>query len=741
MKEELLRVLNNKLDNVKVNIESLVELNKKIDAENDKLSYINDILNIFKKDNSYNILNFSQLSKEKFNKVVDILGGNMKDMFGASSCNYDGLVYLINGINNGISLSLTLEQENAINFFIQGLEGKNEEYEAVIDGLLLVKNHFEISDLDVLKEKQDRYEMIVDKLTRTDYVDETDEVLEAITFSKMEKEKEKDLLVYLLKYNASVYEQKKTELKVPENVIEPEKISEEKEVKEEEEIENQEFEVPVVDTPSIEFESQPENKEDKIEYEEFHLPEFEKIDTNNEVKEENNTIINDDSLDNMFVPLEVSTENEKVDPLPVIDPLPMVEELDKPLDTIPKFDLNNNVNENNDFEGLINKDDYEEYNVNDNSLNAKEELEGSATDENLSTRELQRLFKEYDINNFDNNLNELLNGNINNYREILSFMKNNDLLSEFRKNEDLFLSVLKNSTAEDLDDVLKIIKNELSVDAEDYNMTLKIAINTLPTIFVREDGNYENFVRNVKMFKEMGINLISLFDFSKEIFVAEHNNLLKNYSIVKKYNFDLNYKNLKYMLMLSDIGERIDYYVESVYPDRTKDNELFDGLTYINNYPSKLNSIEPETIKRLRYSSENSKKVFGSKPGSLAGEIVNLKVNVLDITPDYMNSFFDNKFDVLTADEVREYAKLCQNSSNIGDFTNELSFLEIYHNGLRYVIEGINISYNKVIRNYNTLRSYSIDTNKALLFAVCYNLIITNEEYMKIKKTLERDGE
>ncbi len=747
MREELLRVLNTKLDNINVNIESLMELNGKIDAENEKLSYIDGVLDVFKKDNGYDILNFTNLSKENFDNVVEILGGNIKDMFKTNSCNYDGLVYLINGINNGVSLSLTLEQENAINYFIQGMEGKSEEYEAVIDGLLLVKDHFEISDVELLKERKSNFELILDKLNKDEYVNETDEIMEAMEFSKVGEEKTIELLTYLLKYNSDVYEKNK-------NVI--------VEHKEEIETDNKEadVELPKDDMPefvepvnTVQEESVPE--ENKDEYEEFHFPEFENIETNdlNEEKEEDVIVppvdTNEEPLEteeNIFVP-EISTENEKVSPLPVVDPIPMPEVNEvipniEPLENTEVTVNENSTNENSDFEGLVNENDYEEYNVEENG--EKEEAVNETTseeDEGISTRELQRLFKEYDVKTLDNDLNDLLYGNIDNYRNVLILLKQNGLIEEFEKNEDLFKEVLLYSTSEDLQDILNIIKNELSVDDEDYKMTLKIAINTIPTIFVRDGGNYENFARNVKMFKEMGINLISLFDFSKEVFIANHNNLLKNYNIVKNYNVNLDYNNLKYFLMIPNVEERIDYYVESNYPDRTKNNEKFDGALYINNYPSKLNVVTDETIKRLRFSSENSKKVFGSKPNSLAGEITNLRVNVLEIGSEYLNKFFDNKFDDISSDEVREYVKLCHNSSNVKDFKGELTGLEKYHNGLRYVIGNVIVSYNKVVRNYNTLRSYGIDKKKALLFAVCYNLIITHDEYKMLKEIIERDGE
>ena len=231
------------------------------------------------------------------------------------------------------------------------------------------------------------------------------------------------------------------------------------------------------------------------------------------------------------------------------------------------------------------------------------------------------------------------------------------------------------------------------------------------------------------MFKDLGLNLINLFDFSKEIFVANNNRIVKNLEIVKQYGYDLNYKNAKYMLLLPNIGDRIDYYIESVYEDKLK-NETFDGAEYIKDFAAKLNVVTDETIKRIRYSSENGRKVFGSKPKSLTGEITNLKVNALDISSDYLNKFFNNEFSV----------KLIHDSSNVGNYSDELEILNPYQNGLRYVIEGINISSNKVVRNYNILRSYGMDMKKALEFAVCYNLVITKEEYDRLNSKLNEIG-
>ena len=683
MKEELIRVLNNKLDDINVNINSLVELNGKIDNEKNGLAYTNKVLSLFQENNSYNVLNFTKLSKDDFEKIVEILGESIKEEFNTNSCNYDGLVYLINGINNGVSLTLTDGQNKAINDIIQGLKKNEEEHESAIDGLMLIKERFPISDVEVLNKKHDDFTNIVKKIEIGDYVSETEEIEEAIEFSKLNQDKIIDILSYLLKYNADIYDKKK------------------------------DYVVKEVETVKTnEKEELPDFTETK---EEFHF-----TDLNSTV---NTPIIEPvDEIHFEDVKEETPIEEKKED-LHLDINLPKTEEENPVLDDI-KIDS-----------------DYEEYNIpSEETISISPvQLENNKVN-SISTRELQRLFSEYNLKFENDVLTELLVGDIDNYRNILDVLKENNLLKEFEKNRELFILTLLSTTKEEILSVLKIIHDDLSVDEDDYRLTTQITINTIPSIFVKEDGNYDNFVQNVKMFKDLGINLINLYDFSKEVLVADHKNMLANYQIVKNYNVNLDYRNIKYLLLLPNIGEKLDYYVESVYKDRTKNNEKFDGITYINNYPNKLNSVCDLTIKRLRYSSENARKVFGTKPNSLVGEITNLKVNVLELGDEYLNSFFNNEFDNITSDEIREYTKLIRNSSNIGNYTDELAKLEIYHNGLRYTINDINISYNKVVRNYNTLRSYGINKTNALIFAVCHNLVITKEEYQSLKNVLIEIG-
>lgn len=745
MKDELLRVLNNKLDDITKDINSLEELNGKIEKENEELVYVRRILKQFSENEEYDVLNFVKLSKTDFEHVLDITNNDSRNIFNTNGCNYEGLIYLINGIKSGVSLSLTDEQRSGIEYLIRGLSEKEEEKEAVIDGLQLVKSRFEVSDVDALKGEEKTYQTIIDKLNNEDYLSETDKISEAMKYSKLDDNDVIKILSFVLEYNYSVYKKNKFKPSFEEKKEEPvvNNISEyenEKEETKEEVVEtpSNEYNFKPLDTTTIELEKEdvvvpPEEEETEEEKEiSFEIPPYEEpkedasyIEPISETsEEENKEELNVVENDNSFVPsfdinedgheeFGVNQNNEIVNEPSIENSGEMVEEAEEKNGQYePLID--------NDFKDVVSNEDYEEENK-------------------TSTRELQRLFAEYNLSD-ELNGNELLEGNVNNYRETLEILRENKILDDFVINKELFHEILLYSGKEEIDEVLKIIKNDLSVDEDDYKITLAIAINTIPTIFIKDGGSYDNFVRNTKLFKEMGINLVNLFDFSKEVFIVDNERIVNNYEIVKKYNVNIDYKNAKYYLVLPNIAERMDYYVESVYPDATKEDEVFDGINYINNYAVKLNNVCDLIIKRLRFASENKHRVFGSKPNSLTGEITNLKVNALDLGEDYLNKFFNNEFDGITFEETREFVKLIRNSSNVGNYADELSGLDKYRDSLRYVINGINVSYNKVIRNYNILRSYGIDARKALHFAVCYNLVITKEEYQSLKKVIDELG-
>ena len=104
MKEELLKLLNVRLKFIIDNIEALEKMFKSLDVERENIKYYEDILNIFKdNEKEYNIFKFDTLDKDKFEKILSELPQEVKDNFTKPGCTYDGLLYLIRGINTGIS--------------------------------------------------------------------------------------------------------------------------------------------------------------------------------------------------------------------------------------------------------------------------------------------------------------------------------------------------------------------------------------------------------------------------------------------------------------------------------------------------------------------------------------------------------------------------------------------------------------------------------------------------------------
>ena len=815
MKEELIKILNFKLKQIKDNIDDLNKSNEKIEEENNNLKFIQDAINVFKaEEHGFDIYKFSNIERETFNKLLMTLSDDVLTKFGTNSCNYDGLIYLINGINNGISLMLTQEQTDAINLFIDKLLEKEKEEQNIIDNLNEEKQKLEIKDLDVLGELENKYSLIIENIEDKKYVTEIDEIVEAINYSAINGENAFNILCYLLKYNSSVYEENKT-VEVKEEVVEK-KIEEENKIDLTKPFEIEEVSENTIDLTDTNDENHDEevtatlvNEEEKEEKEESNIEVEEVHEENVENEQEEANLENADSISALEDEFSKQVDNEEYNPiLPSFDSegyyvgedndinLTEINELqDKPIDFImPSIELDLPVDEEDEFNSLVNYSNNEsqleiedeksletEEISSDNASDVveipinpvemeletneqdevKEDLEEekSAEEQNIDNEsndemldktidnselnkenELNNLFEKY---NFDYNINDeitkslLLKGNIEDYVNILEKLDELLVLKHLKNNSELLIQILLYSDLSIINQIVEVVSKDLSVDDDDKEITLEILFKTMPTVFIKgEKGNFDNFINNIELLKKYGIDLINLFDFSREVLIADNKFIANNYEIVRNYDLTLNAYNAKYLLLLPNINEKIDYYVESMYKDNSENGngELFDGLEMIKLYPAKLNTVCSETIERLRYSSENGLKVFGSKEKSIAGEISNLNVNIINVTEEFKKSLFNNEIDIIARDEVEKYIELTNTNEYVEMNEDELlNKLDGYKVGMRYFIGNIEVSANKVVRNYNILVNNDIDKKKALLFAICYNLVITKTEYERLK--------
>ena len=196
MQDRLIKILTVKIEAINKNIDNLNYLNGELLKNNKDLDYINDKISIFK---TKDILNFDKIEKEDFEKILLMVDPSIKEIFSDKTCNYQGIMYIIKGIREGISLELTANQEEAILKFIESLNVKSEEVNETIQNLEERKERLPEVNLNVLEESLENYQRIVTKLRENEYLVEIEEVVDALEFSNLPMEEKIDIFSYILK--------------------------------------------------------------------------------------------------------------------------------------------------------------------------------------------------------------------------------------------------------------------------------------------------------------------------------------------------------------------------------------------------------------------------------------------------------------------------------------------------------------------------------------------------------------
>ena len=750
MQDRLIKILTVKIEAINKNIDNLNYLNGELLKNNNDLDYINDKISIFK---TKDILNFDKIEKEDFEKILLMVDPSIKEIFSDKTCNYQGIMYIIKGIREGISLELTANQEEAILKFIESLNVKSEELNETIQNLEESKERLPEVNLNVLEESLENYQRIVNKLRENEYLVEIEEVVDALEFSNLPIEEKIDIFSYILKYNRDIYES------MP---------------KEEKDTTNQEDEFDEVKITDLNHEDT-----DFFEEKDFELPKFSMNKLNSSEDEEkvkinlNNTIDLEDiiqKIDDKIKELDANTSNnsvnndelyakeEKAEPIKDVE----VKEDNNPLEGInfedfklpesvdttiasPTFKIDSNIEipKENDTTKL-NRDVFVPQDL---TIDVPEELESIQQDGELPIEE-----PKIEVTTPDNlpeetlkETEEIVADNVENKQNILetnqTILENYQVLDLFKEYPDIIDDTLKLNSS-NLERILEIIKNDLSLKEEEFKKVLNITLETLPGIFMN-DIMATTFINNIEFFKEYKINIINLFDNYRELLIIDNNILKENYKIVTSYQLELNNDNVKYLLANKKVLDNLDYYIEAMGHEKAflGREQSFDGVEYIKKYPYKLNMITRDALMKLRYSSENNLRIYGSKPGILAGEIANPKVDILTLPNEYINLYFDNEYEFIDRSDMEKLLIDIYNNHNID--LNMDEYLEkldkLYKiSDLRYKINNIYLSRIKTIRIYNYLKTRSIPVKEALIIALTYHSVIKRDEYKEIEKQITK---
>ena len=746
MQDKLLKILKIKMDAINRNIDNLNYLNGELDTNNKDLEYIEKMISSLNEDD---ILSFDNISKEDFEKILSMIDPSVSEIFKDKTCNYQGIMYIIQGIRQGISLELTTAQHDAILAFLAGMKNKSFSLQDTIDSLKNSKERLPETDLTVLTNDLETYQEIVSKIEKNVYLTEVDFLVEAFDYANILIEEKVELFEFLLKYNANVYNN----------------LNQKKELEEKEEV--------LDDTDIKDFPYEPIN----INLDPFELPKLEedeqsdlKLSDSNEIKEEkeeNDAIDSENKNLNVFGTFQMPIISEEVLKNPnysstIPTPTQPKEEIleIKPTSLEPEqkeeemvISKSNTV----DLEDIIQRIDNKLKEMEDAEKNkeAKElsfntpikdlDLETPISDfeepvvkmEHATSNDYQELFIKYGLNK------ALELSDSVNYFELDSMLKTLEefsLLDKLKEKENILKRILNKNTNHDLVKVLNLIKDNLSVGEDSYQNVLEIIIEAMP-ILLSDPEVITSFAKNIDFFKEHQINLINLFDNYRELLILDHDAILENNMKIEKYALVLNNDNVKYLLYNKHILENLDYFIEAMGREKAflGKEEVFDGVEYIKKYPYKLNTARNDLLLKLRYQSENNQKIYGSKPGILAGEIANPKVDILQIPEEYKNLYFDYNYSMVDVNEIKTLLEDIKNQEPT-DISLDDTLLNLdkkyKESELRYKINSILISRIKTIRIYNFLRSKGIASKNALLIALTYNSVIKNDEYKMLEEVV-----
>ena len=202
MQDKLQKILNIKIEAIETNIDNLNYLNNELDKNNSDLDYINSKIALF---NEGDILEFDSILIDDFNKIISMINPIVKETFDNKACNYQGIMYIIKGIRDGISLELTSLQEDAIKLFIKEMNAKSDELKETISNLLDSKEKLPETNLDVLEASLKDYEEIISKLTSNSYLTEIEEITDALDFANLPLLEKIDIFSNILRYNRDIY--------------------------------------------------------------------------------------------------------------------------------------------------------------------------------------------------------------------------------------------------------------------------------------------------------------------------------------------------------------------------------------------------------------------------------------------------------------------------------------------------------------------------------------------------------
>lgn len=379
------------------------------------------------------------------------------------------------------------------------------------------------------------------------------------------------------------------------------------------------------------------------------------------------------------------------------------------------------------------------------------EKENNHQKKRATIKELTAIFSRYgySFSKLDKKYQDQLKkyGTLKNIEDVLSIMQKLEFPKIDEKEEGLLLVTYLIATNKDA-------LEEVTAFAQERGINLT-ELKNLVCAFIANDYLYNNkyrigrkddFTKNISLLVEHGISISTIIKKGKDLLVISNDKLQNNLDWLECYGL---YSSMQEESLLDDfitalksqnIPEVIDLWLEN--------HQL--GLQYIKNNLSILAShMSNQAIlfyKLYKSEKENKNDAFrltvsnGVKKLSLRKEMTHNNIDYQGIH-DKESALIVTKHQKPIFAREKDYEQVAKKSiyNKISDdiFTREeiisLNRFSDLKETLLYDINGLKVSKLKVLRIYDALCKNNLgESLESLLYAICYNKIITKEEYNKL---------
>lgn len=379
------------------------------------------------------------------------------------------------------------------------------------------------------------------------------------------------------------------------------------------------------------------------------------------------------------------------------------------------------------------------------------EKENNHQKKRATIKELTAIFSRYgySFSKLDKKYQDQLKkyGTLKNIEDVLSIMQKLEFPKIDEKEEGLLLVTYLIATNKDALEEVAAFAQERGINLTELkNLVCAFIANDYLYNNKHRIGRKDDFRKNISLLVEHGISIPAIINKGKDLLVISNDKLQKNLDWLECYGL---YSTMQEESLLDDfitalksqnIPEVIDLWLEN--------HQL--GLQYIKNNLSILAShMSNQAIlfyKLYKSEKENKNDAFrltvsnGIKKLSLRKEMTHNNIDYQGIH-DKESALTVTRHQKPIFAKEKEYEQAAKKSlhNKISDdiFTREeivsLNRFSDLKETLLYDINGLKISKLKVLRIYDALCKNNLGgTLESLLYSICYNKIITKEEYEKL---------